>query len=310
MEEIYNQLLNELIKQSEEKSFDGRGSGKKCFYFEGYALINGVIPQIEMVKKIKDKLSEVGVNVSKILAYNNSYFLEEKARGTHLYEMYGNEKLNNLINIIQANSLANENQEFYNKFIDDWGKIRESGLEIDPSKPTNFFYEKGRGINFIDLDIADRTVPESFEQMCLRSASILLTGSYDLSTKKFDEEQLEEIRSQILTKLVRALETKEVKHGETRAIISKRFPNIDISGSDRASGITSDSPVQSIDVTGEVMEDIQSDSLGKIDIESLKKLISQGRVGLSEIKEVIKDIKNDIEVKGKNDDMSRDDEWL
>ncbi len=310
MEEIYNQLLNELIKQSEEKSFDGRGSCKKCFYFEGYALINGVIPQIEMVKKIKDKLSEVGVNVSKILAYNNSYFLEEKARGTHLYEMYGNEKLNNLINIIQANSLANENQEFYNKFIDDWGKIRESGLEIDPSKPTNFFYEKGRGINFIDLDIADRTVPESFEQMCLRSASILLTGSYDLSTKKFDEEQLEEIRSQILTKLVRALETKEVKHGETRAIISKRFPNIDISGSDRASGITSDSPVQSIDVTGEVMEDIQSDSLGEIDIESLKKLISQGRVGLSEIKEVIKDIKNDIEVKGKNDDMSRDDEWL
>ena len=106
------------------------------------------------------------------------------------------------------------------------------------------------------------------------------------------------------------METKEVKHGETRAIISKRFPNIDISGSDRASGITSDSPVQSIDVTGEVMEDIQSDSLGKIDIESLKKLISQGRVGLSEIKEVIKDIKNDIEVKGKNDDMSRDDEWL
>lgn len=310
MEEIYNQLLNELIKQSEEKSFDGRGSCKKCFYFEGYALINGVIPQIEMVKKIKDKLSEVGVNVSKILAYNNSYFLEEKARGTHLYEMYGNEKLNNLINIIQANSLANENQEFYNKFIDDWGKIRESGLEIDPSKPTNFFYEKGRGINFIDLDIADRTVPESFEQMCLRSASILLTGSYDLSTKKFDEEQLEEIRSQILTKLVRALETKEVKHGENRAIISKRFPNIDISGSDRASGITSDSPVQSIDVTGEVMEDIQSDSLGEIDIESLKKLISQGRVGLSEIKEVIKDIKNDIEVKGKNDDMSRDDEWL
>nr|MBP3681053.1 hypothetical protein [Clostridia bacterium] len=310
MEEIYNQLLNELIKQSEEKSFDGRGSCKKCFYFEGYALINGVIPQIEMVKKIKDKLSEVGVNVSKILAYNNSYFLEEKARGTHLYEMYGNEKLNNLINIIQANSLANENQEFYNKFIDDWGKIRESGLEIDPSKPTNFFYEKGRGINFIDLDIADRTVPESFEQMCLRSASILLTGSYDLSTKKFDEEQLEEIRSQILTKLVRALETKEVKHGETRAIISKGFPNIDISGSDRASGITSDSPVQSIDVTGEVMEDIQSDSLGEIDIESLKKLISQGRVGLSEIKEVIKDIKNDIEVKGKNDDMSRDDEWL
>lgn len=310
MEEIYNQLLNELIKQSEEKSFDGRGSCKKCFYFEGYALINSVIPQIEMVKKIKDKLSEVGVNVSKILAYNNSYFLEEKARGTHLYEMYGNEKLNNLINIIQANSLANENQEFYNKFIDDWGKIRESGLEIDPSKPTNFFYEKGRGINFIDLDIADRTVPESFEQMCLRSASILLTGSYDLSTKKFDEEQLEEIRSQILTKLVRALETKEVKHGETRAIISKGFPNIDISGSDRASGITSDSPVQSIDVTGEVMEDIQSDSLGKIDIESLKKLISQGRVGLSEIKEVIKDIKNDIEVKGKNDDMSRDDEWL
>lgn len=270
MEEIYNQLLNELIKQSEEKSFDGRGSCKKCFYFEGYALINGVIPQIEMVKKIKDKLSEVGVNVSKILAYNNSYFLEEKARGTHLYEMYGNEKLNNLINIIQANSLANENQEFYNKFIDDWGKIRESGLEIDPSKPTNFFYEKGRGINFIDLDIADRTVPESFEQMCLRSASILLTGSYDLSTKKFDEEQLEEIRSQILTKLVRALETKEVKHGETRAIISKGFPNIDISGSDRASGITSDSPVQSIDVTGEVMEDIQSDSLGEIDIESLK----------------------------------------
>lgn len=310
MEEIYNQLLNELIKQSEEKSFDGRGSCKKCFYFEGYALINGVIPQIEMVKKIKDKLSEVGVNVSKILAYNNSYFLEEKARGTHLYEMYGNEKLNNLINIIQANSLANENQEFYNKFIDDWGKIRESGLEIDPSKPTNFFYEKGRGINFIDLDIADRTVPELFEQMCLRSASILLTGSYDLSTKKFDEEQLEEIRSQILTKLVRALETKEVKHGETRAIISKGFPNIDISGSDRASGITSDSPVQSIDVTGEVMEDIQSDSLGEIDIESLKKLISQGRVGLSEIKEVIKDIKNDIEVKGKNDDMSRDDEWL
>ena len=106
------------------------------------------------------------------------------------------------------------------------------------------------------------------------------------------------------------METKEVKHGETRAIISKGFPNIDISGSDRASGITSDSPVQSIDVTGEVMEDIQSDSLGEIDIESLKKLISQGRVGLSEIKEVIKDIKNDIEVKGKNDDMSRDDEWL
>ena len=310
MEEIYKELLNELIKQSEEKSFDGRGAGKKCFYFEGYALINGVIPQIEMVKKIKDKLSEAGVNVSKILAYNNSYFLEEKARGTHLYEMYGNEKLNNLINIIQANSLANENQEFYNKFIDDWGKIRESGLGIDPSKPTNFFYEKGRGINFIDLDIADRTVPESFEQTCLRSASILLNGSYDLSIKKFDEEKLVEIRSQILTKLVRALETKEVEHGEARAIISKRFPNIDISGSDRASGITSDSPVQSIDVTGEVMEDIQSDSLGEIDIESLKKLISQGRVGLSEIKEVIKDIKNDIEGKGKNDDMSRDDEWL
>ena len=43
MEEIYNQLLNELIKQSEEKSFDGRGSCKKCFYFEGYALINGVL---------------------------------------------------------------------------------------------------------------------------------------------------------------------------------------------------------------------------------------------------------------------------
>ena len=176
-------LANELIKNTaNELIHNRRGTNSKAFIIGDYCVLKSHnIPLKEnsingspfniVIDKLHT-LKQSGVNVVPILGYmydeksvsdssssvyTSGYIFQPKAPGSELWDskklsMYNptDTSIDYLITNIQT--LANAPNSHYAKFVSDFKKIDESGIQIDPSKKENFFYDPEVGFSFIDLN--------------------------------------------------------------------------------------------------------------------------------------------------------------
>jgi hypothetical protein len=186
--------IDELIDISESMEPTSEGTLKKCYIIGNYALLKGYSNETELKETAErtQLLKAKGVRIVPVLDYQKIlpeekneynpklyayYILQEKVKGTELYK---NKDKTSFIDEIC--SIAKEEQSFYDKFASDWLAVKNLGLEID-SKPRNFFYEKGKGINFIDNtyyrnrdNTAEKENSEVFDEMLKN-----LTNAYRFS---------------------------------------------------------------------------------------------------------------------------------
>lgn len=192
-------LIEDMISKSEQMDSDAKGGNKKCFLFDEYALLsqNFVEEEVQLQKEISERLKAKGVNVVRIFDYkvnsqeirsygirkdvvvSEGYVLQERAYGTPLLDRtnWNNENKTYQIDYLkQLESISQEDQQFYNQFFKDWIEIQKEGLQVDPSKPGNFIYEKGMPITFIDLDIQSRR-DENIQNLLLEQIVTLLNST-------------------------------------------------------------------------------------------------------------------------------------
>ena len=238
--------IEELISIAEQSEFDARGGNKKCFLIGDYALLQGSINEDKMKVLIElgSDLKNRGINIARTLDYRildgqNGYSLQEKAVGTPLHNMvhYSVRKGSEQFDIEQKsysdrlNSLTQENQEFYNKFVQDWVELQKAGISIDPSKTANFFYEKGKGITFIDLDnITEDAKDYPIETMCYEMASVLIaSGKYFKFASNQDiKETVDNNIAKIFGKFAKAMESIGMNLEDVKSVLNEKFEDFRI----------------------------------------------------------------------------------
>jgi len=171
--------IDKYISASQSMDATAGGTNKKCYTFDDVVLLEGAFGDEELQRKEKiDILKNNGVNVCRILEYasidNKKYELQEKAKGEELFQFkfwHTPEGQQKYLKVLD--SLSNQDISFYEKFLTDWNKILNTGLSVDPSKSTNFFYD-GENISFIDLNISSNQEKE--RDWMLKHAAVVLRG--------------------------------------------------------------------------------------------------------------------------------------
>ena len=172
--------IDYYINQSQNMEESDPGSNKTCYIFDDVVLLSGdnIDPYYEQKKVILDDLKEKGVSVVRIIDKTTidgkDYELQEKAKGEGLFPMSELLKSEDgpQIFLQTLHSISNEDIEFYEKFLLDWEALIDAGIYIDVANNQNFFYSKGEGITFIDLDL-------------------LGTGAKDLEVEKVERKRSE-----------------------------------------------------------------------------------------------------------------------
>ena len=172
-------LIDDFIN-SGKRERDKSGGTKKCFVFDEYVLLYGGFKEEELQQEMQigKELQILGVQLIPTLeykvvlppnelGYSRGYMLQQRAKGTWLYSwgMKEDEYKQRL------SEIAELGQEKIDKFVSDWMKIIEAGLQVDPSKTENFFYDNGN-ITFIDLNL--RKVPINFQYAFWEVTEVLM----------------------------------------------------------------------------------------------------------------------------------------
>src|SRR3989339_419763 len=156
-------------KQIEELRGDpiGAGGSSRAFEVKGHPdqvllhLATGFFQKTpENIKQTLEEGGEVrrrmlmlpeNVQVARIIEVfvedGEYYELQERAAGKPLHER--KEKTEEWLHRLQL--LAQAPLEQYQKLIEDGRAISEVGLQMDPSKPDNIFYDPEKGFTYIDL---------------------------------------------------------------------------------------------------------------------------------------------------------------
>lgn len=220
-------LIDYYISQiSQNKLADKQGSTHSCFLFQSYALLKGIYNKTDMPTLIEksEELKKQGVSVVPTLDYKiesthpeypnlfKGYVLQRKAKGTELYpESFA--KLSAEEYQSRIDELAQRPQKFFDKYVSDWIKINKSGLVIDPSKSSNFFYTPEE-ISFIDLNVSHRK--DNLKYAFMESSAVLFNnGAY----YKCQDKEKHKI---ILNKMVNAF----IKQGENIDTIKQTAQNM------------------------------------------------------------------------------------
>ena len=228
-------IIDDFIEKSEIQEIDKQGGNKKCFLFAGYALLLGSFKEedIEFVKEKQKELVDEGVNVVPIveykaiseandLGYTKGYILQRRAKGEELYGAVKDitkEKYDK-----RMESLANESQEFYDKTVEDFIKIFDKGLQVDPSKSSNFFYEAGKKINFIDLDRSfDNNRDKGYDYISMTTVLIGGGGYYSFAGQQGSKTQ--ENAANIMQKLKSSFVKNGYDAEKIDKDIEKRYPD-------------------------------------------------------------------------------------
>lgn len=222
-------LIDTYISQvSQKEHADRQGSNHRCYFFDDYALLKGAFYEsdIKFVIEKSKELSSNGVAVIPTLEYKkvkdipNSFFLgyvlQQKAKGEELYKTYFSKQSANEY-YAKIKELAGKPQKFFDKFASDWMAICKSGLQIDPSKSSNFFYTP-EGISFIDLCKANK--PKYQEYAFGEAAVVLFNGGSYYHFTKHDQHK------DILNKLVHAFSQQGESMEKMKMIAQRHFPDI------------------------------------------------------------------------------------
>ena len=242
------------MKLSDELYEIGKNSKKICTYIdENYVILTKTMPindahldeYINSIRKSKDN----GINISSILdyrliegttsSYNNavSYtkgvFLEERAKGKcisqfnitylNLNENYDfNKIINDYLNqnetyLSELEERSNANQEIYDKLVNDCLKLNDFKLTIDP-KPLNFFFDKDKGYNIIDVipsddnEITNEFFPKYIFNIVYGYArpSIIVNSSSIYSLPSEMHNRYKECMDKLNAKIVKALRNNNI----------------------------------------------------------------------------------------------------
>jgi hypothetical protein len=183
---IDEKTAQSLISQAEQMTeHTKRGGNSKAFLIDGYAVLKtgniplfdadkfpaGQVPYDIVIAKLQE-LKEQGVNVVPILgysydperisrygnteggghrfAYGKGYVIQPKADGIEMWDRNLMKEKEYVMKRTQT--FADAPQEHFDKFAADYRDITDAGIMIDPSKKSNFFYDKQKGFSFIDMN--------------------------------------------------------------------------------------------------------------------------------------------------------------
>lgn len=255
--ETHNKI-DELIKKVQGMENNTKGSNKECFFIDGYALLKtkGINEQkLQQKTKIEKQLKEKGVNIVPTLeyqtegivdrdGYKEGYILQPIAEGQPLHKYTILEKMNDTeLKMVETEyvrtlkALQTERQEFYDKFVSDWVEITKAGLKVDPSKTNNFYYERGKQINFIDLDVGEQFKEKiELETICGEMAVVIADGSKYYNSCFRKNPQIMETTNEALSPIFKKLTESFVRQGldqeKVKQILKGRFPEVDLDEKD------------------------------------------------------------------------------
>ena len=258
MENIKSYIV-ELVKKVEGRKPDAKGGNKQCYFIDGYALLKDPSiddEELKQVAKIQIELKEKGVNICTTLGlvtlkedkdkeFKRGYVLQERAKGKPIHKSESRiwsktkEEIEEIRNqyMEELEQLKMEEQTFYDKFVSDWIEIKKSGLKIDPSKTGNFYYEVGKAISFIDLNLgAKKDENINMRIVCNEIAVVLADGIKYNNCQIVPENQVKKrinlALTQIFKKMSNSLEKQGMSKEEIIDVIKNRFPEIDIDKKD------------------------------------------------------------------------------
>lgn len=182
-------MIDEIkAKVVSNSNFDGCGTNSVCHCIGEYALLYGRINKSNIAerKRVIDEYIKRGFNIAPILEYqfDNSkeievyedgssyqygWTLQKRAIGEELFTGWDFAEFSSEDSFVYdfnqykriktkyINALtrqASVKEEHLDKFIRDYLMIvREGKLFLDPSKSSNFFYDKDKGFTFIDVEL-------------------------------------------------------------------------------------------------------------------------------------------------------------
>ena len=224
-------LIDYYISQTLQNTTpDKTGGTHACFLFQTYALLKGVYEPKKLEKLIKTthELYEQGVAVVPTVEYkevspiseNNvlsrCYVLQRRAPGKELHSASHYKQPDTEYQSIMT-ALSQRPQEFFDKYASDWLKICKSGLQIDPSKSSNFFYTPEK-IHFIDLEVAGKK--DHTEYAFLDAATALFNGG------AYYKQQNKENHKIILNKMVNAFLKQDYPIENIEKAVQNNWPDI------------------------------------------------------------------------------------
>ena len=177
-------LIDNFIEKSKSMEISSKGSNKTCYLFEEYALLcgqsaesyNQVTNRIELIKQLKLDGVNVVCPLQIKIVDGKSYELQERANGEALFPVsLKNDEIGQLKYLKTLVLISEEDISFYEKMLSDWDSILALGIDIDPSKSSNFFYKPG-SISFVDLNICEKSYEERKKYQYLEMASVLRGG--------------------------------------------------------------------------------------------------------------------------------------
>jgi hypothetical protein len=170
-------VAEDLISRCAAGQHDRAGGNSKAFIFGNYVVLktNGInvknaetpegeIPFDTVISRL-EKLKNDGVRVVPILGYQydpesthdygetsfaSGFIIQDRAEGLEMWDRAHLADKDYLVKRTQT--FANAPQEHFDKFVADYAAIVRAGINVDPSKKSNFFYDKTKGFSFIDLN--------------------------------------------------------------------------------------------------------------------------------------------------------------
>ena len=182
-------MIEDYVEMIQNTSYDRSGANSLCYLFDDKVLLYEAIcvDDIDELIKIINQYYHDGINIPRIIdykfdsskeaekydkRYHYGWVLEERAKGEELkrntdftirltdIEDFDNEyvryteECNEYLKYVQKMSEIDMSQ--LDKFVADFMRIQEEDLiVIDPSKPSNFFYDSEIGFSFIDLNLSN-----------------------------------------------------------------------------------------------------------------------------------------------------------
>lgn len=247
--------IKEYIKLSKDRQIDARGGNSKCYFFEDVVLLNGSYNKIDTDKIIEKtkKAKALGASICEILEYeidnkqqkySNGYLLQQKAVGNLVHDASLTRKINMAKteeekieikqyhidnNINEMEILKNATQDQYNDFVKDWINIKKCGLAVDPSKTSNFFYDKESGFSFIDLDNEEEIditkKPETRQNFVNELIAVIVNAKLYVSNyiSENDKIYIEDNIIQILPKLSKSLQENDISKEEFNQVLHTKY---------------------------------------------------------------------------------------
>jgi len=195
-------MIDTLKQQIQDLTkFDGRGTNSKCYCIGNYALLYGSIElkTIALKKALIEKYIAEGIQIAPILeyqvdpnarisnygkdedtrSYQDGWTLQQRAVGSEIHKSWHRKtdisSLENIDNqftdylsslndyLTTLKKFANIPQEQLDRFIYGYLALTSRAeLMVDPSKPTNFFYDEQAGFTFIDLNMQKKNVNKEY----------------------------------------------------------------------------------------------------------------------------------------------------